>query len=406
MRLLRDRRVSRAPRGGDRVPSLGTQMTWIALPWFVLRTTGSPQRMTWVIIAEIVPIAALGFWGGAIAARLGTRRTMLICDLARAPLLASIPILHAAGVLTFPLLLVLVALTGVFIAPYFAVQRSVVPELVGEEQLDIAEATAFFQAANRLTIFLGPPVAGILIGLIGTANVLYIDAVSYLVSFLLILTFVHVPEVEPADQRGIFAGVRFIFRDRLLRLWAPSFTLLDTAWTLLFASLPVLVVTSFDANPKVLGWLFGALGGGALVGAFAALRLVRRFDPLTMTAGAFICQMSSVWLVAVPGPWQLAVCGMAAAGFFMSLVNSPLHALITVRMPRTVRPQAMAAFGVFQSTASPIGLAIAGWALTHFATRAVLSSVLVVQTAAVLMIVVTALAERSTLRAATVDSAA
>ena len=52
-------------------------MTWLALPWFVLRTTGSPQRMTWVLIAEIVPIAVLGFWGGAIAARLGTRRTML-----------------------------------------------------------------------------------------------------------------------------------------------------------------------------------------------------------------------------------------------------------------------------------------------------------------------------------------
>src|SRR5207248_5767361 len=64
-------------------------ISWLALPWFVLRTTGSPQRMTWVIIAEILPIALLGFWGGAIAARMGTRRTMLACDLARVPLLRS-----------------------------------------------------------------------------------------------------------------------------------------------------------------------------------------------------------------------------------------------------------------------------------------------------------------------------
>ena len=94
--------------------------------------------MTWVIIAEVVPIAVLGFWGSAIAGRLGTRRTMLFCDLARAPLFAAIPILHSQGLLPFPALLALVAATGVFIAPYFGVQRAVVPELVGEEQTEVA----------------------------------------------------------------------------------------------------------------------------------------------------------------------------------------------------------------------------------------------------------------------------
>ena len=97
---------------------------------------------------------------------------------------------------------------------------------------------------------------------------------------------------------------------------------------------------------------------------------------------------------------------MAGAGFFMSLVNSPMHALITLRIPRALRPQTMAAFGVFQSMAAPIGLAVAGWALTRFETRAVLTAVLAAQTAAVLTIVVTALAERSTLSSATVDSPA
>ena len=106
-------------------------MTWLALPWFVLRTTGSPQRMTWVIIAEVLPVAVLGFWGGAIAGRIGTRRTMLTCDLARVPLFAAIPALHAAGALPFPVLLALVAVSGVFLAPYFSVQRAVIPELVG-----------------------------------------------------------------------------------------------------------------------------------------------------------------------------------------------------------------------------------------------------------------------------------
>ena len=54
MSILRDRRIA-ALLAAEVISSLGTQMTWIALPWFVLRETGSPQRMTWVIIAEILP---------------------------------------------------------------------------------------------------------------------------------------------------------------------------------------------------------------------------------------------------------------------------------------------------------------------------------------------------------------
>src|SRR5581483_502488 len=160
--VLRDRRVA-ALLAAEVISSLGTQMTWIALPWFVLKTTGSPQRMTWVMVAEIVPIAVLGFWGGAIAGRLGTRRTMLICDFARAPLFVLIPALHEAGLLPFWALIALVAASGAFNAPYLGVQRAVLPELVGEDQTEVSSANALLQAANRMTIFLGPPIAGVLI---------------------------------------------------------------------------------------------------------------------------------------------------------------------------------------------------------------------------------------------------
>ena len=306
MSLVRDRRIA-GLLVAEVVSSLGTQMTWLALPWFVLRTTGSPERMTWVLIAEIVPIAVLGFWGGSIAARLGTRRTMLVCDLARAPLLIAIPVLASTGRLSFGVLLALVAATGVFIAPYFSVQRAIVPELVGEEHGDVAQATALFQAANRVTIFLGPPLAGVLISVIGATNILYVDGASYLVSFALVGLLVHPPEVPAPDERpGILAGVSFLFGDGLMRFWTPAFTLLDSCWTVFFATLPVLVVSRYDADPHILGWLFGALGGGALVGAFAALAVVKRVEPLALTAGAFLCQMSAIWLVAVPAGWGVA----------------------------------------------------------------------------------------------------
>jgi MFS family permease len=404
--LLRDRRVS-ALLGAEVISSLGTQMTWLALPWFVLRTTGSPQQMTWVIIAEVVPVGVLGFWGGAIASRVGTRRTMLVCDIARAPLLAAIPVLHAVGWLPFPALLALVALSGVFLAPYFSVQRSVVPELIGEEQLDVAEATAFFQAANRLTIFLGPPAAGVLIAAFGAAQILYIDAATYVVSFALVAAFVHAPEIPaPGHAEGVLAGVRFLLRDKLLRVWTPAFTLLDVCWQLVFASLPVLVVSQYHANPQILGWLFGALGGGALVGAFVSMRIVRRLEPLATSSVAFVFQMGSLWALALPAPWEVPLAGMAAAGFFMSVVNAPMQALVMLRIPREIRTQGIAAFGVFQCIGSPIGLLLAGFALARYDTRSVLTAVLALQSVAIVAFIASALVERSALRTATVDSTA
>ena len=406
MNLLRDRRLA-ALLVAETISSTGTQMTWLALPWFVYRGTNSPERMTWVIIAEVLPVAVLGFWGGAIAGRLGTRRTMLTCDLARVPLFAAIPVLHEAGALPLPVLLALVAVSGVFLAPYFSVQRAVVPELVGEDEANVQQAAALFQAANRTTIFLGPPLAGLLISLIGTANVIYVDAATYLAAFLLVAAFVRLPEVEAeGPPTGVLDGVRFMARDKLLRLWTPAFTVIDICWMLIFASLPVLVVTSYHANIRILGVLSGALGGGALVGALVSMVVVRRVEALTLGAAAFALEMGSLWILAIPAHWVVAFTGMALAGFFTSLVNTPVHALITLRIPREIRTQALATFGVFQCIGSPIGLLLAGWALARYDTHSVLAVVLAVDTVAAATFVIAALLERSSLRAALVDSPA
>jgi MFS family permease len=409
MNLLRDRRVS-ALLGAEVVSSIGTQMTWLALPWFVLTTTGSPQRMTYVIIAEIVPLAVFGFLGGTIADRLGNRRTMLVCDFARVPLMAAIPALHETGHLPFWALLTLVAATGAFISPYYAVQRAIVPDLIGEDQNALARLTAIFQAAQRTTIFLGPPLAGVLISVIGTAQLLYVDAATYLASFLLVAAFVPVsatvtPE-EGADARGVLAGIRFVARDRLLRAWVVSFIFIDIAWQSLFATMPVLVVRHYHADAKVLGWILGALGGGALLGAAVAYRIVDRFEPLALASAAFACQMTAVWMLVVPAPWVVPFGALFVGGFFMSIVNSPTHALMTLRAPRELRPHVMSVFGTFFGLGAPVALIVVGSTLAHTDPRVVLVGVLAVQTAAIALFIGAALTERATRRAAAVDSRA
>jgi hypothetical protein len=165
-------------------------------------------------------------------------------------------------------------------------------------------------------------------------------------------------------------------------------------------------VTSYHANPRILGWLFGAMGGGSLVGAFASMFVVRKVEALTLGAAAFTLEMASLWILAIPAPWVVAFTGMALAGFFTSLVNTPVHALITLRIPREIRTQAMASFGVFQCIGAPIGLLLAGPALAHYDTHSVLAAVLGLMTLASATFIGAALAERSALRAALVDSPA
>jgi MFS family permease len=128
--MLRDRRLL-ALLVAETISTTGSQMTWLALPWFVLVTTGSPARMGFVIAAAVAGVAIFGLPGGSLLARIGARRAMLLADGVRAPIMFAIPALHWTAALSFPLLLALVFVEGAFAGPYFAAQRVVVPELLG-----------------------------------------------------------------------------------------------------------------------------------------------------------------------------------------------------------------------------------------------------------------------------------
>ena len=198
------------------VSTSGGLMTWLALPWFVLTTTGSPARMTLVMAAELIGLAVTGLPSGTLLQRLGARRTMLLSDGARAPLMLLIPLLHWTGGLNFAILIAVAVALGGLSSPYFAAQRMIVPELLGEDEVAVGQATALFQGAIRVTMLLGPPAAGVLIAAFGATSVLVIDAATYLVSFLLVLLFVPQRNVEPAaaESRGLLTGLRWLRMSR------------------------------------------------------------------------------------------------------------------------------------------------------------------------------------------------
>src|ERR671937_1427966 len=81
VQLLRNRSLA-AVLVAETVSLSGSAMTFVALPWFVLATTGSTARMGWVLAAELIPVGLFGIPSGTLIARLGAKRTMNISDAA------------------------------------------------------------------------------------------------------------------------------------------------------------------------------------------------------------------------------------------------------------------------------------------------------------------------------------
>jgi MFS family permease len=358
--ILRNRSIA-ALLGAETISSLGTQMTWLALPWFVLVTTGSPSRMGIVFAAEVAPMAVLGIASGGVVQRLGARRSMLVSDFARAPLIALVPVLHRAGVLSFGLIVALVALAGLFTVPYFSSQRLILPEVLGDDEQAVTQANSLFEA-TRITAFVGPAVAGVLIGAIGATNVLWIDAGTYLVSFALVSGLVpqRAPTPPAEEAQGLLAGVRYLFRDRLLAPTALTSFLFGFFFPVLMATLPVLAYRRYDQDARVAGWLVAALGAGSLLGSIAGFQLATKVGPFKLARATMAGLVPVFWILLLHLPATGVGAVIFAIGFALPLLNAPLLAVLTVRTPEALRPKVMTALISINTLLGPLGYAVVG----------------------------------------------
>lgn len=396
MSVLRTRGV-RPLLAAEVVSVTGSQMTWLALPWFVLVTSGSATRMSVVVAVELLGLAALGLPGGKLLGRLGAWRTMVLCDTARAPLMLLIPLLHWSGVLSFGLLLALAGGLGALSAPYFAAQKVIVPELLGEDEALVSRANALFQAATRLTMLLGPVAGGLLIASFSAPVVLVIDAATYVVSALVLKLLVPRPQPlsDEGEDRGIRRGIRFLVGEPLLRLWTPVFAFGDAAWVAFFVSIPVLVVERFGADPRIAGWLIASFGIGAVLGNAVAYRwLLARVRGLTLIALGVVAQALPLWLLTLELPAAAYASALLASGIGNGLCNPSIHALMTLRIPPALRPTVMTTMMIVFALAQPLALFGVGPLLDAFGTQPVLVAFAVAQTLAMAAIALSALAAR------------
>ena len=369
--------------------TFGSWLTVLALPWFVLVTTGSPVKMSMVLAAEFLGVAALGLPSGKVVARLGVRRTMLICDAARVPLMALIPLLHQTGWLSLPVLLAVSFSLGAFTAPYVSSQRLILADLLGptrgtDEKL-LAQANGLIDGATRVAALAGPALGGLLIALLGPAEVLWIDAGTYLVSFLILAGLVRPPatvdaagaasESSPAsdEQAGIFVGLRHALHHRALRHFVLALTFVAISVPAVFICLPVLVMDDLGGDPRTLGLLTTANGAGLAIGSLVAVTSLNRMNNTTLT-GAAMLQCAPLWLLLVDQALAVA-SGLFLVGLATPLLAATVNTRVTLRTPAPMRPHVMTAVTTTENLAAFTGYTAAGPALQLGGVRTVFAAI-------------------------------
>ncbi len=345
----------------------GSSMTFVALPFFVLVTTGSTAKMGWVLAAEMLPIAIFGIPAGTVIAKLGAKKTMLISDAARGPLMLVIPILHHYGDLSFAALLGTTFAIGIFAAPYFASSRLIVPEVAGEDEQAVASVNAVLSGANQVTQLAGPVLAGVLIGLLTPATVLVVDGCTYIFSFLVILIVVRAGKrVEAAaQQKGVLSGLKFLLGDSLLGQMVIAACVINFVAQGIVLGVQAIDYFRYHASGHVVGILFAGFGIGALAGAIVAQQLTQKVPLLKLAAVAIVAMPLPLFLLSPTTPWPAATIIIAAFAFFTPLVNAPVIGILTIRTPVELRPKVMTAVMTVATMAGPFGFIAAGYLLRH-----------------------------------------
>lgn len=378
-------------RAGGRIPllallaanavsELGNVVASVAIPWFVLQTTGSAIKMGLVAGSMVLAFVVAGFFGGPLVDRVGLKNASVMADIASGATVAGIPLLYVTVGLSYWQLLVL-AFTGALLdAPGKTARRGLVPQLAESTGTRLEQANSFYQSAARLAQLLGPIMGGVLIAAVGAHNALFFDAATFAMSAVVVSVAVPAsrrddgPETEPANSTaGYFGelveGLRFMRRDTLVL----SVVIVYTVTEFLDAPLaPVILPFYADSvygSAAKLGVMVGILGAGALIGSLFFGAVGSRLRRGRLFIWAMIALQLPFWALATTPTLLVALPALFVTGLAAGLLNVLLHTVIQERIPHDMLGRVLGAFFAVGMAAVPLGMTLAGWLLQTTSLR-------------------------------------
>jgi MFS family permease len=311
----------------------GSMVTAVAMPVLVYRLSGSTLLTASVTALEAAPYLLTGLFAGALSDRWNRRRVMVSADLVNAMVIGSVPLAHLLGVLTVAHVLV-VAFTVQAVYSFFdGANFGALPVLVGRAR--VAQANSAVWTASSLIELFVPTLAGLALAVLNPADLLVLDALSFVASAIAVRAIVRAMSEPRAGQaplrpRVIFAdiaeGVRFLIRHPGVR----TMTMIGTLQSFAGGGFVGLMVVWCDRILHVgtsgvrFGIVWGAWGIGGLVAAVGLPRLLRRLAPAAITLYAVPASAVLGVVTALVPQWELAAIALLLWGsaYILVIVNS------------------------------------------------------------------------------------
>ena len=346
---------------GLSISYLGDQFTVIALLWFVLQLTGSGAAVGLVILCFNLPGVVTGAVLGRLLDRYQPRLVMGLDNLARAAFIAAIPTLYALGSLQLWHVFVLALLAGALSPATTAGVRSFVPHLVDDTVLD--RANALTATSLQFSYLAGPAAAGFAVAKLGGPWALYIDAVSFLLMGLLVLTLPKItrePRVaqQAAANRWLGFGALFSLR------YVPALTLLSLVFFFSYgpleAALPVYTGQTLHAGADGYGLLWTGFGVGAFAGVLTLTNLSRRWRPSVALPMIAVLWGALLYPLFFIRQLPLAMLFLGVAGAVWAPYTPMETSLLQRLVPAEIRGRAFGARHSLVVAATPLGAACGG----------------------------------------------
>lgn len=355
------------------ISMIGTRMSMLALPWFVLATTGSAAKTGLVAFAEMAPYVLACAFGGPVLDRVGVRRASIAADITSALAVAAIPLLHQTG-LSFSALIALVAFAGGLRGFGDVAKRALFPLTAKATGMDMTRAAALNDGVSRLATLIGAPVGGLLIAAFSAPSVLLIDAATFLAGGLLVALGVPAPSTADGEAkepylRAIRAGLRFIRNDRLVAGMILMFcctNLFDAA----YGSVLIPMWAAQIGQPVALGLVSGAFALGAVLGNVVFTALAPRVPRYAVFVAGFIVGGAPRFAAAALTTDTAIVLTVSfAAGLGMAAINPIAGAVFYERIPQAMMARVLGLSTAVGWAGIPIGALLGGliaqaWTLT------------------------------------------
>ncbi len=356
---------------GQTISVFGDQVTQLGLPLVAVLILGADAGQMGTLTAfGLLPHLVFSLPAGVWLDRVRTRRRLMIgADLARAALIASIPVASVLGVLAMPQLYVVGFLAGSLSVVFDLSWNTLFVSVTTRDRY--VEAMALLNGSRSLASVGGPTIGGLLVQLLGAPIAMFADSLSFLGS-VFFLRRIRSPEPpievdEGSTRERLLAGLSFVLRDRIMRPTLLSVATINLFTFAVSALFILYATTTLGVSPGALGLALGTGAIGSVIGALVASRIGRRIGLGPAYALGCVLYPASLLLIPLAGPEMSMPVILAllfgsefGAGFGVMILDINVGAIIYARTPDRIRGRAGGAFRFINYGVRPIGALMGG----------------------------------------------